>query len=76
MAKSGVNIGAQVAGIVSDAKAGSFKPVYLLMGEEPYYPDRVCEAIMQYAVEEDARDFDQFVFYGSDTDAETVITAA
>ncbi len=76
MAKSGVNIASQVAGIVSDAKSGSFKPVYLLMGDEPYYPDRACEAIMQYAVEEDARDFDQFVFYGSDTDAETVITAA
>lgn len=76
MAKTGVNIGAQVAGIVSDAKAGKFKPVYLLMGEESYYPDRVCDAIMQYAVEEDARDFDQFVYYGSDTDAETVITAA
>ena len=76
MAKSGVNIQAQAAGIISDVKAGAFKPVYLLMGDEPYYPDRVCEAVMQYAVEEDARDFDQFVFYGSETDAETVITAA
>lgn len=65
-----------MAGIVADAKAGRFKPVYLLMGEEPYYPDRVCEAIMQYAVEEDARDFDQFVFYGSDADVEEIVTAA
>ena len=76
MAKSGVNIAAQVAGIVADAAAGRFKPVYLLMGEEPYYPDRACEAIMEYAVEEDARDFDQFVFYGSDADVEEIVTAA
>ncbi len=76
MAKSGVNIGAQVAAILSDAKAGRFKPVYLLMGDEPYYPDRACDAIMQYAVEEDARDFDQFVFYGSDANADDIITAA
>lgn len=46
------------------------------MGEEPYYPDMVCDALLDTVVEEDARDFDQFVFYGSDTDADTVISAA
>ena len=24
--------------LISDVKAGVFKPVYLLMGDEPYYP--------------------------------------
>lgn len=78
MAKNGVNIQAQVDQIARDAQAGIFKPVYLLMGDEPYYPDRACEVIMKYAVEEDARDFDQFVFYGADANvnAEAVITAA
>ena len=76
MAKGGTNIAEQVSQIVKDASSGIFKPVYLLMGDEPYYPDLVCDAILKTAVEESARDFDQFVYYGSDTDADTVISSA
>lgn len=76
MAKGGINIAQQTELLVSEIKAGVFKQVYLLMGEEPYYPDIVCNAILENAVEEYARDFDQFVYYGSDTDADTVITSA
>lgn len=53
-----------------------FKPIYVLMGEESYYPDLICEEILANAVDESARDFDQFVLYGSDSDSDTVITAA
>lgn len=76
MAKTGINAEALSRDLIREAGSGSFKPVYLLMGDEPYYPDKVCDAILETAVDEDARDFDQFVFYGADTDAETVITAA
>lgn len=76
MAKNGINVEAQCAELISDARRGSFRKVYLLMGEEPYYPDMVCNALLESVVDEDARDFDQFVFYGSDTDADTVISAA
>ena len=44
MAKSSVNIGAQCAKILSDVQEGRFSPVYLLMGDEPYYPELVCDA--------------------------------
>lgn len=76
MAKSGQNIAALARELVSDAEAGRFRPVYLLMGDEPFYPDMVCDAIMRNAVPEESRDFDQFVFFGSDADADKVITAA
>lgn len=76
MAKSGINVEAQCAGLISDARNGVFKKVYLLMGDEPYYPDMVCDALLDTVVDEDAKDFDQFVLYGSDTDADTVISAA
>ena len=29
----------QVRNLIEEVKSGVFKPVYLLMGEEPYYPD-------------------------------------
>ena len=41
-AKSYMETDRQVRSLIEEAKAGSFKPVYLLMGEEPYYPDLLC----------------------------------
>ena len=62
--------------IVKDARAGVFKPVYLLMGDEPYYVDMVCDAIMEHCLDESEKDFNQTVCYGADVDADAVITAA
>ncbi len=62
--------------LVADARRGVFKPVYLLMGEEPYYVDMVCNAILENCIEEDQRDFNQIVCYGSDVNAEAVVTNA
>ena len=33
------------ARIVNDIKAGNIKPIYFLMGEEPYYIDRLSSYI-------------------------------
>ena len=62
--------------IVQDARNGVFKPVYLLMGDEPYYVDMVCDEILEHCLDESERDFNQTVCYGADVDADAVITAA
>ena len=62
--------------LVSEASKGIFRPVYLLMGDEPYYVDMVCDAVMDNCIPEEDRDFNQLVCYGSDTNADKVITAA
>ena len=62
--------------IVKDARNGVFKPVYLLMGDEPYYVDMVCDAIMEHCLDESEMDFNQTVCYGADVNADAVITAA
>ena len=46
------------------------------MGEEPYYPELVCQAILDNCLQEWEKDFNQTVCYGADVDADTVITAA
>ena len=76
MAKSGVNIEAQTRELIRDIRQKVFKPVYLLMGDEPYYPDLVCQAILDNCLEEWEQDFNQTVCYGADVDAEAVITTA
>ncbi len=75
MAK-GVDIAAAARQIIADAQNGVFAPVYLLMGEEPYYPEMVCEALIRHALSDEERDFNQTVFYGLDVDAGTVASEA
>lgn len=62
--------------IIQDARNGVFAPVYLLMGTESYYPDLVCGEIIKYALSDAERDFNQSVYYGLDTDADTVASDA
>jgi len=66
----------QCRNIVNDVKNGIFKPVYLLMGEEPYYPDMVCNAIVDNCLQEWEKDFNETICYGTDVDVETVISEA
>lgn len=76
MAKSAVNVGTLSRQLVEDARKGIFKPVYLLMGEEPFYLDMICDAIIENCVDESFKDFNEYIFYGSEVNADTVISAA
>ena len=42
----------QFNAILADVKAGKFAPVYILMGEEPYYSDVIMEAILQNVLQQ------------------------
>ena len=55
--------------IVKQVKAGSIAPVYCLMGEEPYYIDRLEALITEGVMPKENRDFDMDLLYGSDVDA-------
>jgi len=46
------------------------------MGEEPYYPELVCNAIIENCLQDWEKDFNETICYGADVTAETVITAA
>lgn len=53
--------------IMGEIKGKKFAPVYILMGEEPYYSDLIIEAILQNVLEPQERDFNQTVVYAQDT---------
>ena len=76
MARKSENVAAQCERIISDVKKGVFQPVYLLMGEEAYYPELVCDAIIDSCIPPEDKDFNETVCYGTDTDAEQVISCA
>ena len=75
-AKSYTETDRQVRELIGEVKSGVFKPVYLLMGEEPYYPDLLCQAIIDNCLQDWEKDFNELICYGADVDADAVITAA
>ena len=76
MAKTGVNIAQQSTDIINDVRSGLFAPVYLLMGDEPYYPELVCQAIVDNCLQDYEKDFNETICYGSDVTASQIITSA
>lgn len=60
----------------SDINAGKFAPVYFLSGEESYYIDVLSDLILEKALTETQRDFNQHIFYGRDSDPQAVVNAA
>lgn len=76
MAKQSVDTAAQSRQLIEDAKNGVFKSVYLLMGDEPFYPEMVCQAILDNCIDDFGKDFNETVCYGADVTADQVITAA
>ena len=62
--------------IMSELKSGTFRPVYYLMGEEGYFTDRITDYIIENALTEVERDFNLTVYYGLDSDIDTIVTAA
>lgn len=65
-----------VVKIVNDIKAGNIKPIYFLMGEEPYYIDKLSDYIEQNVLTEDEKSFNQTVLYGRDVSIEDIISTA
>jgi DNA polymerase III subunit delta len=66
----------EVVKIINDIKAGNVKPIYFLMGEEPYYIDKLTEYIEDNLLSEDEKGFNQMVLYGRDTTVEDIISNA
>ncbi|WP_165020509.1 MULTISPECIES: DNA polymerase III subunit delta [unclassified Dysgonomonas] len=62
--------------IKTDILARRFKPIYLLMGDEPYYIDELTDLLINTVLPEDERDFNQTIVYGMETDVPSVITLA
>ena len=62
--------------IVADIKQGNIKPIYFLMGEEPYYIDKIAEYIEENVLTEEEKGFNQMVLYGRDVAVEDIVSNA
>ena len=62
--------------IIKEINSRQFAPVYYLMGEEPYYIDRISDYIAENVLTEEERGFNQMVIYGQDTDIGNIVASA
>jgi len=62
--------------IHKDLKNKVYYPVYLLMGEEPFYIDVISRIIEDNVLDETEKEFNQTVLYGRETDVPTIISTA
>ena len=66
----------EVKQLVADIKDGNIKPIYLLMGEEPYYIDKISDFIEDNVLEDADKGFNQVVLYGADITVDDIIANA
>lgn len=66
----------EIVKIINDIKAGNIKPIYFLMGEEPYYIDKLTEYLEDNLLTEDEKGFNQMVLYGRDTTIDEIVSNA
>ena len=66
----------KVKHIISAIKNGDIKPIYFLMGEEPYYIDTISKFIEKNLLSEEEKGFNQTLFYGRDTKIENIVSAS
>lgn len=62
--------------ICRDIAAKKFAPVYILMGEEPFFMDKITGLLIENVLEESERDFNQIIMYGADADGAMILNAA
>jgi len=62
--------------IMSDLKKKAYRPVYFLMGDEPYFIDMIADYIEANVLDEMEREFNQTILYGRDVTTADIISAA
>ena len=66
----------EVKQIVAEIKSRNFRPIYFLMGEEPYYIDKISSFIEENILEVAEQEFNQTILYGRDTSIDDIVSHA
>jgi DNA polymerase III subunit delta len=62
--------------IIRDIEMKNFRPVYFLMGEEPYFIDLITDYVEEHVLDEASKAFCQTIVYGRDVTMDQVVSLA
>ncbi len=60
--------------IIGNLKKKIYHPIYFLMGDESYFIDQISDYIAEHVLTKEEQDFNQYILYGKDVDADAIIT--
>ncbi|WP_297794920.1 DNA polymerase III subunit delta [uncultured Eudoraea sp.] len=66
----------EVKQIVNNIRNGIISPIYFLMGDEPYFIDKIAEFIGDSILTDEEKGFNQMVLYGKEVSLEQVLANA
>ncbi|QMU65201.1 MAG: DNA polymerase III subunit delta [Flavobacteriaceae bacterium] len=66
----------KISEIISTIKKGAVKPIYFLMGDEPYYIDKISDYIEKTVLNETEKEFNQQIVYGREVTIEDIVSSA
>ena len=62
--------------MISSFKKDGYKPVYFLMGEEPYFIDYLTDYLTNNVINEEEKSFNHVVLYGKDVSVNDIMSQA
>lgn len=62
--------------IQRDIQSGKAAPVYVLMGDEPFFVDQITDYVEEHALSEADKAFNQTIVYGRDVSMDQVLSVA
>jgi DNA polymerase-3 subunit delta len=62
--------------VMEEIRSGTFRPVYFLHGEEPFYIDQITQLIEETALVAHEKGFNQVVCYGKEVNIGTILNQA
>ena len=62
--------------LLTSFKRRDFKPIYFLMGEEPFFIDVLSNFLEKEVLSEDEKEFNQTIVYGKETNIDNIINLA
>jgi DNA polymerase-3 subunit delta len=62
--------------IITDIKNNQVKPIYFLMGEEPFFIDQLSNYLEENLLSKEDKEFNQMVLYGRDVSIDDIISNA
>ncbi|MDR1517854.1 MAG: DNA polymerase III subunit delta [Dysgonamonadaceae bacterium] len=62
--------------ICGEIRKRNFAPIYLLMGKEAYFIDKISDLLSDTVLTGAERDFNMLTFYGMDSDVNSIISSA
>lgn len=65
-----------ISQIITDIKNNQIKPIYFLMGDEPYFIDQLANFLEDNLLPEEDKGFNQMVLYGRDVSIEEIVSNA